>query len=98
MTWSNFLTWLIGIYLFYYAANLLYDLSFKRKRTTRSNSIELDFSENKPPKKIVAREKPEDKFLPLIEPVSVGLGGVSLAELFELARTDAIDFTTNVSF
>src|ERR1700743_2474943 len=98
MNWIHFLIWLAGIYVLYYLAVVLTDPALRGKTASGPASAELIFSEDISPKSI---EHLPDK--PTIQepkpgPAIIGSGGVSLKNLFGLAREEAIIYTKAVSF
>jgi hypothetical protein len=93
MTWIKFAFWLGGIYLAYYAALILWDIIRGSSSPVSSDAYELTFIEHVEP----VRQDPE--------PVSeyqgsavMSSGGVSLKQLFNLAREEAVEYTRSVSF
>jgi len=99
MNWPHFLSWVAGIYVLYYLALILIELS--RSRGTKvAQTGELTFSEDNPPKKI--EHQPDTEIQPekAAKPTSatIASGGVSLKNLFGLCREEAIIYTRPVSF
>jgi hypothetical protein len=93
MTWIKFAIWLCGIYFIYYAALILWDLIRSGRQPASSETHELTFIEHHEP------------IRPELERVSefhgsaiMSSGGVSLKQMFNLAREEAIEFTRVVSF
>jgi len=98
MTWINFLSYLGMAYVLYYLSVYALD-RMTAPRSAVSNELPvLTFSESVEPKQVsladVVAEAPGSGHVP----PSIGMGGVSLKELFDLARQDAIQFTRSVSF
>lgn len=100
MNWLHFLSWVSGLYLFYYVALILFDYS-RHKRPPAAVSGELTFTEDILPKKIEHlpdKTESSPKQAPKTEPAIIGSGGVSLKNLFGLCREEAIIYTRPVSF
>lgn len=87
-------------YLCYYLTLIVTDALFSKIITAEKNEIPvLTFSEYQPPEKISLSDFKNGIVSGTgSEPASAGLGGVSLQNLFELARQDAIEYTKSVSF
>ena len=87
-------------YLCYYLALIVTDALFSKIITAEKNEMPvLTFSEYQPPEKISLSDfKDAAGGSADSDPASAGLGGVSLQNLFELARQDAIEYTKSVSF
>lgn len=97
MTWLSFFLWLTSLYCLYYLLNILFDWSRQGPQNKGAEVQELSFIENQTAEKInLIVEKP--KLDAVAQPVSKGLGGVSMKNLFELARTESINLTSSVSF
>jgi len=93
MTWMKFALLLSGMYLMYYGAVILWDLLRGGKNPDEKRSHELSFEENIEP----VREDPDP--VPQIYDSSVlSSGGVSLKQLFNLAREEVIEYTRPVSY
>jgi arginine exporter protein ArgO len=93
MTWIKFALYLGGIYLMYYGAIIFWDYLRSGKQPQDERSHELSFEE---PVEAI-REVPDTS--PQVYGSSVlSSGGVSLKQLFNLAREEAIEFTRPVSF
>jgi hypothetical protein len=98
MNWIHFLIWLAGLYISYYLVVVLTDSALRGKTASGPASNELTFSEDISPKSI---EHLPDKPLitePKPAPAIIASGGVSLKNLFGLAREEAIIYTKAVSF
>lgn len=112
MTWLQFFMWMAAIYLFYYAINIFIDSMMKSRTSSNSKDLtgrELTFFEEVAPRRL--DENLEESYLDddvvfvddeetssyLDSPIETS-GGVSLKNLFDLARTEAIEFTKSVSF
>jgi len=107
MTWITFMMWLLAIYSFYYTLIFAYDFYRTRDNefagTAKPGAVEF-------PPEILAELIKDIHLLPdedeidyftgeeESEPASFSSGGVSLKELFELARSESIEFTHQVSF
>lgn len=113
MTWTNFLLILLVIYLTYYGLNVLFDLFMARKQPAyESDQDVLFFNEGVSPELITYEEESETP-VQLSEPenqeskmtksdFSTGLlkttGGVSIKELFNLAKDDLIEYTRAIPY
>jgi hypothetical protein len=108
MNWLHFLLWIAGIYGVYYTVIIVLDLTKgKRSPAVKSGVHELTFSEVQQPQKLehnsgndlksnaVSTAKGKKAYQ---NPEVMGSGGVSIHELFTLARQDAIAYTKSVSF
>jgi hypothetical protein len=93
MTWIKFAIWLCGIYTAYYAGVLFWDYIRSGKTPAAKDAHELTFVEDFPPVKLEADSVNEYKGSSLMSS-----GGVSLKQMFSLAREEAIEFTRAVSF
>lgn len=93
MTWIRFATWLCGLYVLYYLGIILWDLMKNRLPQSKSSSHELTFSEDIAPVSTFAEDKVPESGDPVISS-----GGVSLRQLFNLAREEAIEYIRPVSF
>lgn len=92
MTWIKFTTWLCGLYIIYYLGLILWDLMKNRLPATKTGSGELSFSEDISPVAAFADFPSEAG-----EPV-MSSGGVTLRQLFNLAREEAIEYIRPVSY
>jgi hypothetical protein len=96
MTWIQFLLAIAGLYSIYYLANIGIDVIKSRGPEKDIGLInELTFSEDIKPKKA---EAPAPAIFPGTAAPVIASGGVSLKEIFSLARKDAIQLTRKVSF
>ncbi|HMI04864.1 MAG TPA: hypothetical protein VK541_20415 [Pedobacter sp.] len=100
MTWINFFTFCGIGYAVYYLMVFLLD---SRAAPEGGGDIPtvLTFSEDVVPEKISLADfgaKADASVEAKFEPASVGMGGVSIKELFVLAQKDAIQYTRSVSF
>jgi len=88
-----------GCYLCYYLALILTDALFSKSFQAEKNEIPvLTFTENSPPEKVSLEDFKTGGAVTESGPASIGLGGVSLQNLFVLARQDALQYTKSVSF
>lgn len=87
-------------YLCYYLALIVTDVLFSKIITAEKNEMPvLTFSEYQPPEKISLSDFNNGTLGDAgSQPASTGLGGVSLQNLFQLARQDVIEYTKSVSF
>ncbi|HZY35578.1 MAG TPA: hypothetical protein VFE53_02955 [Mucilaginibacter sp.] len=106
MNWLHFFFWVAGIYALYYLVVILTDLT-GGKNTAKSLSPELTFSETVQPvalkhtnadsagnKTRIGEGAPEKKQQAEV----IASGGVSLRDLFSLARQEAIIYTNAVGY
>lgn len=114
MTWLQFILWITGIYFLYYLVMILLDLKGGKARTEagKAMSYELSFSEPVAAEKVehpaealtaqtsmpgqAVAEPPPPESKP--EPDNVASGGVTLKNLFNLVREEAILYTRPVNF
>src|ERR1700745_2387043 len=98
MNWIHFLIWLVSFYILYSLVVVLTDPALRGKKASGPASAELTFSEDIPTKSI--EHLPDKPLLPEPKPVpaTIASGGVSLKNLFGLAREEAIIYTKAVSF
>ena len=94
MTWIKFAIWLLGIYAIYYAALIIWDYLRTSRGEPGSDKHELTFVEDietvKPPIDEITGYSKES-------PVAFS-GGVSLKQLFNLAREESVEYIKSVSF
>jgi hypothetical protein len=93
MTWIKFALWLSGMYVFYYTALILWDAMRGGRSPITNGSHELTFVEHVEP--IRAEPDTETELYPS---AVISSGGVSLKQMFGLAREEAIEYTKTVSF
>ncbi|MGY3212442.1 hypothetical protein [Mucilaginibacter sp. HD30] len=93
MTWIKFLLCLSGVYLLYYAAIISWDLLRNRNPPDESSAAVITFEDAAEPVKKVTDDEQG-----LYNNSVLSSGGVSLRQLFTLARADAVEFTRPVSF
>jgi len=107
MSWISFLMWVLGIYFFYYSANIGFDLlRVGRAAEVIENSL------------VTVRVNMEDEVLlplrlsdgdeidyfideedtPVPESPIYSSAGVNIKQLFELARSESIEFTGRVKY
>ena len=93
MTWLKFALWLLILYAAYYGAVITGDLFQQRRRPKEKASGALSFS-----------EAPEI-IKPVLEPAAAvnssplsASGGVSLKQLFNLCREEAVEYRRAVSY
>ena len=110
MNWLHFITWVAGLYLSYYLVNILLDVAgSKRSPADKSLTNELTFSEEVQTQRLIHEpEKESPKSNPIVntktdrknqaKPEVMASGGVSLKDLFNLARQESIIYTRPVSF
>lgn len=106
MNWMQFTMWVLSIYLFYYGANFSVDFfRFGRVEENIEQAQKVDFpvfeeavkitNENQEEIDYFIDGEPDDK---VVEPPVYSSGGVSLKDLFSLARSESIEYTNAVSF
>ncbi|MCX3264983.1 hypothetical protein [Pedobacter agri] len=107
MSWISFLTWILGIYFFYYSANIGFDLLKVRRSVDVGDntliSVKVDTEdETMFPVKVSDGEEIDyfidegDTFVP--ESPIYSSAGVNIRQLFELARSESIEFTGKVKY
>ena len=93
MNWIKFAFWIGSIYAAYYLALILWDLVINRRLPTLTASNELTFIEEFEP------QRPATEIVaPVSASAMISSGGVSLQQLYLLAREEAIEYTRAVSF
>ncbi|WP_426330090.1 hypothetical protein [Pedobacter sp. R-06] len=110
MTWTQFIIYLASAYFCYYGANLLFDYSRAGSIGDAENNslVTVGFSTADLPQKIEIESLDPgfseiDYFIGEGEgdasdsPI-VASGGISIRELFELAKDESIEYTRSVSF
>ncbi|MBS1526125.1 MAG: hypothetical protein JST19_10780 [Bacteroidetes bacterium] len=107
MNWLHFLLWVGGFYLLYYIVVILVDLTISgRNQKADPAAHELTFTETVAPVRLSPDipGKPETKGETNMtanisaDPEMIASGGVSLNNLFNLAKQEAIIYTRSVSF
>jgi hypothetical protein len=94
MTWIKFALWLLGIYTTYYVALIFWDYLRTNRRETGVDKHELTFVEDIEPVKSHIEEVTGTG-----KDSSVAFsGGVSLKQLFNLAREESVEYIKSVSF
>lgn len=96
MNWLHFILWVCGIYTLYYLTLILVDIARSGHSPTAAIGHELTFAEDvrpqvlDPGEHVVLQTKRE--------PAIIASGGVSVKDMFGLARKEMIVFTRAVSF
>ncbi len=111
MSWIQFLMWMFSIYILYYMTLLAFDhfkagvssFSGEDQIQTIGFSTEIITEVIKDLDMIAVKEAELDEIDYFIGeedsgPASFSMGGVSLKELFDLARSESIEYTRKVSF
>jgi hypothetical protein len=94
MTWLKFALWLISIYAVYYVAIILWDNLRANRGESESDKHELTFVEDIHPVQSLVEE-----IIGSGKESSVAFsGGVSLKQLFNLAREESVEYIKSVSF
>jgi hypothetical protein len=107
MSWISFLMWVLGIYFFYYSANIGFDLlKVGKAAEIADNSVVSVFVDMEDevliPLKVNDGDEidyfidEEDTLVP--ESPIYSSAGVNLKQLFELARSESIEFTGGVKY
>lgn len=93
MTWIKFALWLAGIYTAYYVVLMLWDHFRSSPPVQSADEQQLTFVEHHEPVRTVDEPvetgKPDSLF---------SSGGVSLKQMFNLAREDGIQYIRQVSY
>lgn len=107
MSWISFLAWVLGIYFFYYSANIGFDLlKVGRVADVADNnlvSVEVVTKDKVLlPTKVSDREEIDyfidEEDTPVPESPIYSSAGVNIKQLFELARSESIEFTGKVKY
>ncbi len=102
MNWLHFSLWVAGLYALYYLVVILSDVAGAKKVPAAGTiSNELTFSEKVQPVNLLhqtASENVEGTAKKKQEREVIASGGVSLKDLFNLARQEAIIYTNPVSY
>jgi hypothetical protein len=93
MTWIRFALWLCGLYTIYYLVIILWDAMKNRLPAGAAGTNELTFSEHVPAMAALPEFEESDKGDSVISS-----GGVSLKQLFNLAREEAIEYIRPVGY
>ncbi|WP_443938825.1 hypothetical protein [Pedobacter sp. MW01-1-1] len=103
MSWIQFLLWMMCAYACYYAGMITYDLSKNERK--EDSEMEYTFLVDYLEAEKVSLKEIEDEEIDYFvddgemgEPPIVFSGGVSIKELFALARSESIEYTSSVSF
>ncbi|MEO6851275.1 MAG: hypothetical protein ABI166_11610 [Mucilaginibacter sp.] len=94
MTWIKFALWLLASYTCYYVALIFWDHLRSNRGEAGSDQHELTFVEDVNPVKSFV----EDIIGSGKESSIAFSGGVSLKELFNLAREESVEYIKSVSF
>jgi len=105
MSWIQFLSWMLCIYAFYYSGLIAFDLSRSRGQNSTEHLSETTVVIALPEPEKVSLKEIEDQEIDYFlddgehgEPPIIFSGGVSIKELFALARSESIEYTSSVSF
>lgn len=94
MTWLKFAIWLLMMYAGYYGVLIFWDRKRSGGNRADEGKQELTFVEDSEPEKAYTDELPDHT---RESPVAFS-GGVSLKQLFNLAREESVDYIKAVSF
>ncbi|EHQ30911.1 hypothetical protein [Mucilaginibacter paludis] len=102
MTWIKFISWLTGLYVFYYVLNIAWDLLRSKQTGDKETGPELHFEEAVAPR-LVAPAATDDKSPAppkkgTTEVAASAYGGVPVRDLFQLARLELIAYNQSVTF
>jgi len=107
MSWISFLTWMLSIYFFYYSANIGFDLlSVGRSVDVADDTlvtVKVDMEDEVILPTKVNDGDEIDYFIdeedtPVPESPIYSSAGVNIKQLFELARSESIEFTGRVKY
>ena len=112
MTWNSILIWIGSGYLLYYLLNIAYDYARASKVKTAPESQVLTFTEEHPPQLVgsggqpVKTAAPSPKARPLdakpekaLSASGIGFSGaVSIADMFNLFKADALQATKAIPY
>lgn len=94
MTWIKFALWVLGGYAVYYTALIVWDYLRTNRGEAANSKHELTFVEDiNPIKSLVEEITGSGK-----ESSIAFSGGVSLKQLFNLAREESVEYIKSVSF
>ncbi|MBD1385871.1 hypothetical protein IDJ75_11320 [Mucilaginibacter rigui] len=93
MNWIKFALWLSAIYFSYYGTLILWDILRGKKQPYDEKSHTLSFEEDIEPIRETAEEENRN-----FNSSVLSSGGVTLKQLFNLAREEAIEYTRPVSY
>ncbi|WP_316799674.1 hypothetical protein [Pedobacter frigidisoli] len=107
MSWISFLMWVLGIYFCYYSGNIGFDL-LKGGRTVGYTDevlvavkVDTDGEDLLPVRVEDGQEIDyfiDEEDTPVVESPIYSSAGVNLKQLFELARSESIEFTGRVKY
>lgn len=102
MTWIKFISWLTGLYAFYYLLNIGWDLLRRKPAGGQEAAPELHFEETVPTRQAApATQEEKTPQAPGKIPAEVAVsayGGVPVKDLFQLARLELIAYNQSVTF
>ena len=102
MNWLHFFLWIAGLYALYYLVVILMDLAGAAGKPVAGPATNtLTFSEHVAPVQLqhqAAGENTQGTATKKQEREIIASGGVSLKDLFSLARQEAILYTNSVSY
>ena len=110
MNWNQFFIYLSAVYILYYTCAILFDyLKIRRQGTVEPDEDEFFFSEEVVPQLILPEEeasepipqqnKPKNNtIVSLTSGLLESTGGVSIRELFDLAKIDAIEYSRGIPY
>jgi hypothetical protein len=107
MGWISFLMWVLGIYFFYYSANIGFDLLKVGRAADFVDSglvsVRVDMEDEVLLPVRVSDGDEIDYFIdeedtPVPESPIYSSAGVNIKQLFELARSESIEFTGRVKY
>jgi hypothetical protein len=93
MNWIRFALWLSALYFAYYGAVICWDFLRSSKLPEDEKSHELSFEEHSEPIREIPDTEPQ-----IYDSSILSSGGVSLKQLFNLAREEAIEYIRPVSY
>ena len=104
MSWIQFFAYMLSAYLLYYSGLIAFDLSKNRKPEAENgngNTVFIDLPEAEKVSLKEIEDEQIDYFVDDGAPVDSAIvlsRGVSIKELFALARSESIEYTSSVSF
>ena len=102
MTWIKFISWLTGLYLFYYALNIAWDLLRSKQAGGKEAAPELHFEEAVAPQMVTPAATEDKSPTPPkkgnTDVAASAFGGVPVKDLFQLARLELIAYNQSVTF
>ena len=93
MNWIRFALSLSAVYLAYYAVLICWDFLRNNRLPEHEKSHVLSFEEHWEPVREVPDTEPQ-----IYDSLILSSGGVSLKQLFNLAREEAVEYIRPVSF